>query len=873
MADKEIRVVIDGKETVSAASKQAESSVESFASKAKDFLAPLAALGIGAALGGFFKKAIDESLEGVQSMERMKQAVLSSGESFQQMRPQIDATISNLTRLTTYTDDQLMASFSDMVTMTGDAKGSLANVGLAADLAAAKSIPLEAATTAIGKAMAGNTTALAKLVPELKGSSDIMGDLKLKVDGTAAAMGQTMAGSIERAKNQFSEFAQAVGDAILNSDGLTGSGDLLVDTLASMAQWVTDNRAEIGKFVDVLVTVSENIGQALIPAFQFLWTIAKPIIIGLSGIIAEASFAIRSFAIYAKDSAGKFVASVADMADKGASVLRAFGINVGTALVGTIRDAGSAMQTEAAASWSQLEKDHGAFWTRIKTFGDGAVQTVKEQETLKTGAVSAALKEQEQVTKDTIANLKAWYKILDEQVVSYKDTVKTLAPAIKEAMDTRAIQGQQLALDASKEAADKAFAAIKLHGTLPPLIKPVESAVLGVRDGLLDAATSALDVVDKFGGMDDNAKAVLESCIKVVGQLDSMATKGLTFGGVAGVIGGVASIVQMMMASDKERQNLLRQNNERLSELSDGIGNLDLNLSGGDMTKGADALEAIMPFVNDPLKFDKILEILGQKGVTLGDLKRMADELGIKITGKDGMIDPSLLPQLLAAIKATGPAQVGKSFGDQLSFFKESQRLSGSSGITRFSDLATFATNIGQTSLLDGIDWANPTRARSQLFGLLTQLNNGGIPQASLGNFTGGQFRSLITEMIDGIDASVSSSGSSGGAGGASDTGAGSTTGTGTGSGATGGTGNTPTGPAPKTLDDVLTGITAQTDALAEYHTAHLSIARDHLTESRIHTELLGAIVANTAGMGGSSDTAFGKQILVERRLAGAAGL
>ena len=261
MADKEIRVVIDGKETVSAASKKAEDATESFASKAKDLLAPLAALGIGAALGGFFKKAIDESLEGVQSMERMKQAVLSSGESFEAMRPKIDATISNLTRLTTYTDDQLMASFSDLVTMTGDAKGSLANVGLAADLAAAKSIPLEAATTAVGKAMAGNTTALAKLVPELKGSSDIMGDLKLKVDGTAAAMGQTMAGSIERAKNQFSEFAQAVGDAILSSDGLTGSGDLLVNTLAQMAQWVTDNRGEIGKFVDVLVTVAKNIGD------------------------------------------------------------------------------------------------------------------------------------------------------------------------------------------------------------------------------------------------------------------------------------------------------------------------------------------------------------------------------------------------------------------------------------------------------------------------------------------------------------------------------------------------------------------------------------------------------------------------------------
>lgn len=84
-----VRVVINGEEHVSPAAAKAEGGLAGFASKATKIIGGLAALGVGAALGGFFKRAIEESLGASQEMARLGQAVTGAGGNFETLKPKI----------------------------------------------------------------------------------------------------------------------------------------------------------------------------------------------------------------------------------------------------------------------------------------------------------------------------------------------------------------------------------------------------------------------------------------------------------------------------------------------------------------------------------------------------------------------------------------------------------------------------------------------------------------------------------------------------------------------------------------------------------------------------------------------------------------
>lgn len=857
MAQKKIEVVIDGKEFVTTAAKKAEGGVESFATKAKNLLAPLAALGIGAALGGFFKKAIEESLEGEQSMQRMKTAVLNAGTSFEQMRPKIDGTIGDLTRLTVYTDDQLMAAFSDMTVQTGDAKGALGNLGLAADLAAAKSIPLETASAAIGKAMAGNTTTLQKLIPELKGSSDIMGDLRLKVEGTAVQMGGTFAGSIERAKNMFGEFAQAVGDAILGADGMQGSGNLLVDTLARMATFVSDNREEIGRMVDALLTVSSNIGQALLPAFELLMRVAGPILKAVAGLIVEASFAFRSFAVFGQDMVGKVLQSLGTLALKGGSILKVFGVTIVSETGASLKKFGEQMESEANSSWGKLTTDHATFWSGIKKAGGESVETARTQSKQRSAATEEELKKQDAEWKAYLKAVKDSYDRINELDRAYLKSLEKLQPALKAAFDKQHIEGTQKALDVAREAADKAFKAIKDGAEpLPALVKNLEDAVGDMGGELSDAAGYVLDVAEEFGGLDEEAKTVLTSVQTIGASVEDMVKGGLTFAGVAGILGAVGSIVNALTAGVRERKILelesqarLRDNTTQMQALTRQMGQLNMDVSGATVAGVENVIADIMSYPGladskDPFAREQILfNLLNDKGISKADFFDLMKKFGLNVLDKNGNIDWNQLPLILATLKGTNTAAPGNDFASRLDILKSGFAVNNTSELGQIGELIGLGGSFSDTlkGVFDPTDLAG---SRERLKGLFNDVAAGKLTEAQLGGLTGNQFLSLITDIIGRIDnLSPSTGGGSTGTGSAGSSGTGGAASTGGGTVTSGGT----VVPA-KTLADVLDGVVAQTTALGTYHTEHLSIATAHLNEARTQTAILLDIADNTRG-------------------------
>lgn len=270
-------------------------------------------------------------------------------------------------------------------------------------------------------------------------------------------------------------------------------------------------------------------------------------------------------------------------------------------------------------------------------------------------------------------------------------------------------------------------------------------------------ARGALDAAQSFGVIDDTAARSLNSAINIASALGRIASSGFSFAGVTGVIGGVAALVNTMMAGDRDRREMLRQNSRAILGLTEEVSGLNLNVSGSDIEGATRGLQSLMRNGFMPAgRMDNatLWDALQAQGLTIGQLDRIATELGIRIRDKDGNISGLGLNDLLTAMSRVSPGRVGQSFTDQLEFFRQGQRLDGAEGtLGGVSGLLDFLRNVGGVSALSGLDASDPAALRSSLRNLITQLNNGtGVGNDQLGRLTGSQFMQLLMSIIDTLD-------------------------------------------------------------------------------------------------------------------------
>ena len=120
------------------------------------------------------------------------------------------------------TDDDLRPSLSALARVTGSITKAQKAAALAMDISAAKGISLESATRVLERAYGGNLTAIARLVPEMKGMikegatlEQVMAKLNQKFGGEAAAAAQTTEGKFRRLKVALDETKESVGEGLL----------------------------------------------------------------------------------------------------------------------------------------------------------------------------------------------------------------------------------------------------------------------------------------------------------------------------------------------------------------------------------------------------------------------------------------------------------------------------------------------------------------------------------------------------------------------------------------------------------------------------------------------------------------------------------
>ena len=175
------------------------------------------------AIGGFLGSTIKESADAESALSELRAAVTNAGGDFDAMQGQTDAAALGVQRLSRYSDDAARGALAKLITVSGNVQGSLQNLQVVVDLAATRHIDLSEAADVVGKAMAGNTTQLGRLYPQLKTSTNAVGDLAKMLSGRAAADAETFSGSLEQTKNALKDVEEATGDLITQNPLLRGA--------------------------------------------------------------------------------------------------------------------------------------------------------------------------------------------------------------------------------------------------------------------------------------------------------------------------------------------------------------------------------------------------------------------------------------------------------------------------------------------------------------------------------------------------------------------------------------------------------------------------------------------------------------------------
>ena len=219
-------------------------SLEGAGAKA-NFALKKAALPAAAALGGLAVAAFDAAKGAMEDAAAQELLAKAIGKNTNATDKQIAANedwISQQGKLLGVADDDLRPALSKLVAQTGSLTEAQKGAALAMDIAAATGKPLSAVTDAMAKAYGGNTAALAKLDPKLKGlikgGLDAEGAMSVLADtfgGAATTKANTAQGQFQRLQLQLSETKETIGAALLPII------EKVLPVLTKMGNWAAEN--------------------------------------------------------------------------------------------------------------------------------------------------------------------------------------------------------------------------------------------------------------------------------------------------------------------------------------------------------------------------------------------------------------------------------------------------------------------------------------------------------------------------------------------------------------------------------------------------------------------------------------------------------
>lgn len=252
------------------------------------FLGKTAAVGAAAGLAvttvGLVKAAKAAS-ESEASTARLNQQLKTLGKDNDSVRASIDQTVTSLSNLSGFDDEDLQDAFTSLVRSSGNVELSMSNLGIATDIAASGTMSLEAATKLLNRVNAGSVTALKRYGIEVDKNTTKQEALRLlqqKFAGQAEAFGQTAAGAQARLavafENAFEEIGVALTPVIADLANL--ATEYLPGIARSVSQYLGAAKDEILEFVDAFRIADGIEGKA-----RLVFEIGKDAIMDLVNLL------------------------------------------------------------------------------------------------------------------------------------------------------------------------------------------------------------------------------------------------------------------------------------------------------------------------------------------------------------------------------------------------------------------------------------------------------------------------------------------------------------------------------------------------------------------------------------------------------------
>ena len=279
----------------------------------KSFLPAVAVIGgLAAGLGLATAAAVEDQ----KAQELLANQLRTSAMATDDVIKSNEDFISSMSTAKAVADDELRPAMANLVRSTGSVEVAQSLMNTALDIAAATGMDLETVTLALGKAANGQTAALTKLDPSLKGVidssstlDDITGALSVSFGGAADVAAKSYEGRMKSMKIAMDETKESIGAALLPALGK------LLEIMAPIAQFAQEHTTlflifagVIGGFAAAIVianiamkayAIATQVVTAATALFNFVLS-ANPIglvIIAIAAIIAALVFLEKKFGV------------------------------------------------------------------------------------------------------------------------------------------------------------------------------------------------------------------------------------------------------------------------------------------------------------------------------------------------------------------------------------------------------------------------------------------------------------------------------------------------------------------------------------------------------------------------------------------------
>jgi hypothetical protein len=236
----------------------------------------------------FGEACVRAAMEAQSGWASLTNTLNNVGVSIDEQRVRIEAHAKAIMDATVFDDDDVFAGMNALVRVSGDYEGSLARIGLVADVASAKQISMSEAGELVGRVMAGQTRGLREFGISAHDAESGLDTLAQRLAGTAANEAQTFSGQLKIINRDWGNFQEEVGGALIAGGQASSVMSTLRGVIGGLTGAVHQNREGFAAFVRAGINVAIVALEVVVNSFRYLSQTLSGKLLGAIGMAVGA---------------------------------------------------------------------------------------------------------------------------------------------------------------------------------------------------------------------------------------------------------------------------------------------------------------------------------------------------------------------------------------------------------------------------------------------------------------------------------------------------------------------------------------------------------------------------------------------------------